>query len=627
MSKISKYTSSGGKEGTRPHVCLFDVGSDECLICGAKAALVGQVAADLPEPRWRGKFKDLQEKVPTSRKDWKNKPHFSRLMCICVACVCCMVIGIVFLVIVGEIDADECSSDSDNDCDALAVCTNLDGSYTCDCEAGYIGTGYVCEDIDECSRPDAPELCGGDGQCINTPGTYGCRCRVGYAGDGQSCTDINECLSNNGGCGGAKYMTCTNRLGKPRVCADIKECKTNNGECGDPKFVQCNEQEGAGPLCTDFDECAVENGGCGPGMTCINKQFVERKCLDIDECDADAEGFPSHACTPQSGCVNEQGSYRCECEAGYTGALTIDSCEVVAGYTQAENVDATTCKLADGSCTVLTGLGSCDFVSGVPYYRPQLCLAHMERARVCYGRSMALAVAEMRYGSVGADHLGLALVTAAHDPLPLQLRVGESQTSAEIACAAIRAAPGALSGEGCAVTELCNSTETCLAEAAVGCMDIDECEDNNAGCHIFNAGQFFCENTAGSFTCSCANRFELEADRLACRDIDECTIANGQCGLRPDNSTMHMADVYFSCDNNYGVAQTCSGGYPAAGCGNPLPPLTSAPAWQPGPYTDCAGICFSNDLHFLGDGWCDDGSVGTHFHCADWHFDHGDCAR
>ena len=26
----------------RAHICVYDVGSDECLICGAKAALVGQ---------------------------------------------------------------------------------------------------------------------------------------------------------------------------------------------------------------------------------------------------------------------------------------------------------------------------------------------------------------------------------------------------------------------------------------------------------------------------------------------------------------------------------------------------------------------------------------------------------
>jgi hypothetical protein len=56
---------------------------------------------------------------------------------------------------------------------------------------------------------------------------------------------------------------------------------------------------------------------------------------------------------------------------------------------------------------------------------------------------------EVRYGSSGPDHLGLALVAAARDPYPLQLRVGESQTSAEIACAEIRTAPGAWSEKGC----------------------------------------------------------------------------------------------------------------------------------------------------------------------------------
>lgn len=43
-------------------------------------------------------------------------------------------------------DFDECGSKTDN-CSAHATCTNNDGSYKCSCNAGYIGSGVICEGI------------------------------------------------------------------------------------------------------------------------------------------------------------------------------------------------------------------------------------------------------------------------------------------------------------------------------------------------------------------------------------------------------------------------------------------------------------------------------------------------
>ena len=40
-------------------------------------------------------------------------------------------------------DVDECSSDTD-DCSDLATCTNTDGSFVCECVAGYTGDGVTC---------------------------------------------------------------------------------------------------------------------------------------------------------------------------------------------------------------------------------------------------------------------------------------------------------------------------------------------------------------------------------------------------------------------------------------------------------------------------------------------------
>ena len=40
-------------------------------------------------------------------------------------------------------DIDECSTNS-HSCDVNAACSNVQGSYTCTCEAGYSGDGKTC---------------------------------------------------------------------------------------------------------------------------------------------------------------------------------------------------------------------------------------------------------------------------------------------------------------------------------------------------------------------------------------------------------------------------------------------------------------------------------------------------
>ena len=43
------------------------------------------------------------------------------------------------------IDIDECAEGAENNCDSNAICTNIPGSHTCQCIAGYTGPGHWCE--------------------------------------------------------------------------------------------------------------------------------------------------------------------------------------------------------------------------------------------------------------------------------------------------------------------------------------------------------------------------------------------------------------------------------------------------------------------------------------------------
>ena len=42
------------------------------------------------------------------------------------------------------IDIDECVTESANECDLNALCTNIEGSYVCRCIRGYEGDGRQC---------------------------------------------------------------------------------------------------------------------------------------------------------------------------------------------------------------------------------------------------------------------------------------------------------------------------------------------------------------------------------------------------------------------------------------------------------------------------------------------------
>ncbi|CAB4043900.1 latent-transforming growth factor beta-binding 4-like isoform X1, partial [Paramuricea clavata] len=86
---------------------------------------------------------------------------------------------------------NECNGDP---CHANAQCTNTVGSFLCQCNLGYSGSGFLCTDIGECANP-ALNNCHQNANCLNIPGSYQCQCNVGYTGNGVQCADINECLT------------------------------------------------------------------------------------------------------------------------------------------------------------------------------------------------------------------------------------------------------------------------------------------------------------------------------------------------------------------------------------------------------------------------------------------------
>lgn len=81
------------------------------------------------------------------------------------------------------LDVDECKN---SPCGSGSLCTNLPGSYSCSCPAGYIGNPTPkegCIDQDECLTSAVESLCGQSAECVNTPGSYFCQCPAGFTGN------------------------------------------------------------------------------------------------------------------------------------------------------------------------------------------------------------------------------------------------------------------------------------------------------------------------------------------------------------------------------------------------------------------------------------------------------------
>uniref|UniRef100_A0A1X7UZT4 EGF-like domain-containing protein n=1 Tax=Amphimedon queenslandica TaxID=400682 RepID=A0A1X7UZT4_AMPQE len=81
---------------------------------------------------------------------------------------------------------------------------------------------------------------------------------------------------------------------------------------------------------------------------------------------------------------------------------------------------------------------------------------------------------------------------------------------------------------------------------------IDECADKNGGC------EQICNNTVGSFQCSCLVGFTLANDAF-CSDINECALVNNRCSHDCVNTP---GSYHCTCKNGYYLSNdsyTCLG--------------------------------------------------------------------
>ena len=208
-------------------------------------------------------------------------------------------------------------------CGPMATCVETRGGYECICIEGIdintlhlvllqcdtcniMGKGFrllnnhKCTDINECE--EGIDECHVDGLCRNKIGSYTCNCQEGYIGISNqlNCNTLKIAQGDGINC---KF----DDMCEDVVCLENQICRSNQISLVNSNYNGVLAAGGAAVVDNpNAFECICVPGYEPLGMGCVN----------VDECVSD-----SHTCVEFADCTDTPGSYECACKPGFEGKV------------------------------------------------------------------------------------------------------------------------------------------------------------------------------------------------------------------------------------------------------------------------------------------------------------------
>ncbi|KAG2444377.1 hypothetical protein HXX76_001133 [Chlamydomonas incerta] len=363
-----------------------------------------------------------------------------------------------------------------------ATCTNNAGTAVCACPASYpltYDSGVNCY-LNKCATSNGG--CDASATCIQDVNDVICRCTstgtnvaLGTACPGGT-TPTNPCSTNNGGCWvgtGGVQATCTNNNG--------------NAVCTCPAAFPTTTDNGATCTAAPTNPCATSNGGCWVGT-------------------GTASGSQA-TCTDVGG-----GSVACICPTNYP--TTTD-----AGHTCTEAV-MNPCLVSNGGC--FAGTAS---------------LSYADAAYCQFNNGVKTCACKTGYTTTDA---GVTCTPVPVDPCSTNNGGCWVNGIKSATCSSFN------SGLGLAVQCTCPQSYT-TTDGGKTCTAPDPCGTNNGGCwYVSSTLKAECTYYDNNFSymCVCPSGYKSVSGGKNCTEINECALGTHQCA---NDATCQNTPGSYTC--------------------------------------------------------------------------------